>query len=69
MDTNDECFILYEVLETRFIPWLRAYEIGRVRKYTCLPLKDVKYYKPMYDYNLVNFRCVKPSFGFTASTF
>ncbi|XP_031780303.1 uncharacterized protein LOC100679989 isoform X1 [Nasonia vitripennis] len=61
---ESDIFILFEILETEFIPYLRAYRVRKTISYECCSLQTVLHFKPMNEYNLGNMLCIKPRFGF-----
>lgn len=63
-DESGNCHALFEILESNFVPYLRAYEIGRAVVYQCCHLNTLLHFKPMWKYNLGPMRCIKPSHGF-----
>jgi len=62
-------YAVFEVIESSFIPFLRAYKLGRTIGYECLALHEVIDFKPMHIYNLGNMLCVKPRYGFVSRSF
>lgn len=65
-----QVYAVFEVIESSFIPSLRAYELGRTIGYECLSLHEVMDFKPMHIlYNLRNILCIKPCCGFVSHHF
>ena len=63
---EDNIYILYEEIENNFIPYLNAYEVGKVKSYVCQRFEKVSDFKPMKIYNIGNLLCIKPSHGFVS---
>lgn len=53
-------YILFEVVESYFRPYLRAYQLGPKIGYECLLLHDIMDFKPMHIYDLGNMLIIKP---------
>lgn len=64
-----QVYAVFEVIESSFIPSLRAYELERKIGYECLSLHEVMDFKPMHIYNLGNMLCIKPCYGFVSHYF
>lgn len=65
--SDEQCvFMVFEVLETHFIPYLRVYQIGKCVRYECLSLDDLPSREKLYIYNIGTTICVKPSYGLVA---
>ncbi|XP_011698267.1 PREDICTED: uncharacterized protein LOC105456143 [Wasmannia auropunctata] len=47
-------YVLFEVVESYFRPYLRAYQLGPKIRYECLLLHDIMDFKPMHIYDLGN---------------
>ena len=57
-------FVIVQMMKSRFIPSLRAYEVGCQQVYKCLPLEIIGNIKPMFQYHVANVICLKPEHGF-----
>lgn len=66
-DENKKIYVLLETIESTFCPELRAYEIGIIKGYECLPLNQLISYEPMHIYNTGKKLFVKPKYGFVAN--
>lgn len=66
---ENDVYAVFEVIESSFIPFLRAYELGRTIGYDCLSLHEIMDFKPMHIYNLGSMLCVKPCYGFVSHYF
>lgn len=53
-------YVLFEVVESYFKPYLRAYQLGPKIRYKCLLLHNIMDFKPMHIYDLGNMQIVKP---------
>ncbi|KAJ8682314.1 hypothetical protein QAD02_018106 [Eretmocerus hayati] len=63
-NSESDVHFLFEVIESDFIPFLRAYEIGSRITFECHNLKDLSNYKPMRTYAWKNKLLIKPKYGF-----
>lgn len=63
---DNSVYILFEVVENNFLPYLNAYEIGHTIKYVCNELQSFLDYKPLNIYVLGNMLCIKPQHAFVS---
>ncbi|XP_033214081.1 uncharacterized protein LOC117171138 [Belonocnema kinseyi] len=67
-DDEQDIYAIFEIVQSVFWPYLRAYELGKIKSYECLPLQYVVSYKPMHEYNVGTMLCIKPHHGFLAKS-
>ncbi|XP_039307878.1 uncharacterized protein LOC120358266 [Solenopsis invicta] len=63
---EENIYVLLEVMENKYIPYLNAYELGQIKSYECRTLHEMIYFKPLYVYTTGNMYCIKPSYGFVS---
>ena len=61
---EDTVYVLFEVMENEFMPYLSAYQIYKPIAYECHRLQDILDFKPLHVYELRDIICVKPKCGF-----
>lgn len=59
-------YCVLEIMENKFIACIRAYKIGAMKFYKCVPLESIKHYMPMHIYHLNSLVCIKPKYGFVS---
>ena len=63
---EEKIYILYEILENEYIPYLNAYQVGKTTSYACGHLEEALDYKPMHVYTTNNKLYIKPSHAFVS---
>ncbi|KYM96897.1 hypothetical protein ALC62_12434 [Cyphomyrmex costatus] len=63
---EENIYILFEIVENEYIPYINAYKIGGIKSYECHNLHEVLYFKPLHVYTIESMRCIKPSHGFVS---
>ncbi|KAJ8671567.1 hypothetical protein QAD02_002826 [Eretmocerus hayati] len=59
----DCVYLLVEIVESEFIPYLRAHKIYGCKSYECIPLQNLVYQKPMPVYKWKSSLYTKPKYG------
>lgn len=58
-----EIYFILEVLQTEFIPYLRAYKLGGLIEYKCLSFKELISVEKLHIYRINSTFYVKPKYG------
>lgn len=64
-----DIYVLFEVLDYEYLPYIRTYKIKKTISYKCCSLERIMDYKPMNIYNLGHMLCIKPRHGFVKDCF
>ncbi|KAJ8667819.1 hypothetical protein QAD02_009482 [Eretmocerus hayati] len=66
-DSDQNIYILFEILNHSFEPRLRAYQIQNTESYECRAISEEMNLKPMPIYKVHNMFLVKPKYGFVST--
>ncbi|KAJ8665138.1 hypothetical protein QAD02_006800 [Eretmocerus hayati] len=59
----DRVYLLVEIVQSEFIPYLRSYKIHGCKSYECIALQNLVYHKPMPVYKWKSSLYTKPKYG------